>query len=63
MPPLTEIEILKTKRFAGLRELLSCVGANNADNAGSRGANANNRGANTNTNYGFPLNHLRFSFL
>jgi hypothetical protein len=48
---------------SGFRELLSAVNANNAENAGVRGANANNRGANTNTNYGFPLNHYGFAFL
>ena len=56
-------EMGEDKRKANGIKLLSCVSANNSENAGVRGANANNRGANTNTNYGFPLNHLRFSLM
>ncbi|MDH6308133.1 hypothetical protein M2451_002652 [Dysgonomonas sp. PFB1-18] len=43
--------------------LLAGVNANNAENAGVRGANANNRGSNSDTNGGFPLNHYGFPLM
>ena len=50
------------KQRKGIKQLLSCANANNAENAGVRCANANNRGANTNTNYGFPFEPLKRFF-
>ena len=48
-------EMGEDKRKANGIKLLSCVGANHADYAGSRGAYAYGRGASTNTGCGFPL--------
>lgn len=43
------------KQRNGIRQLLSCAAAVNADSSGFRCANAFSRGASTSTYYGFPL--------
>ena len=43
------------KHRKGIRQLLSCAAAVNADSSGFRCANAFSRGASTSTYYGFPL--------
>ena len=43
------------KQKKGIRQLLSCAAAVNADSSGFRCANAFSRGASTSTYYGFPL--------
>lgn len=43
------------KQRRGIKQLLSCAGANDTESAGVRCAYGNNRGADTSTYYGFPL--------